>query len=212
MDKKRRHDDDEKSKVKRFDKKEQLIEYILDMLKTSVSDTKDRPFVQGFAVIGGLGKDPVIFDLSEDMHDDTDNEEDALDEDIRRMIEGRAFPDDARYYAVPQEWSKPWIRGDIPGSEKYYPAASERFYTKLPEPFIDILQTGDKLYVLAEIVMDEECLVHLHSNTELEFKYVLAGALCSKYVKLPTKVDMGSISMVEKNGVLELSFDYLQVD
>jgi HSP20 family protein len=76
------------------------------------------------------------------------------------------------------------------------------------EPFIEVQQTGDRVYVMADLAVEETCIEFHPSNTHVDINVVTDNTCYSKYIEFPAEVDPNTIKSAYNNGVLELSFEY----
>ncbi len=82
------------------------------------------------------------------------------------------------------------------------------FYILKQEPFIEVQQTGDKVHLIADLGVDEDCIEYFASDIQVEINMIVDGIGQSKIVRLPTKVDPETATSSCRNGVLEVTFEY----
>ncbi|MDD2439180.1 MAG: Hsp20/alpha crystallin family protein [Methanosarcinaceae archaeon] len=100
--------------------------------------------------------------------------------------------------------------GNLPisGSEK-----EEVCYPDLRKPLLEVLETEDKVHVIAEIPGIEKENIQLNAtDLILELETVSGNPKYSERVQLPVKVDPLSAKATYKNGVLEVIFERLGSD
>ncbi|WP_406661444.1 hypothetical protein V7O66_02645 [Methanolobus sp. ZRKC3] len=111
---------------------------------------------------------------------------------------------------INQPGKKPAIFGfsqEDPESSHYY-EDDDNIYISQAEPFIEVQQTGDRIYVIADLSVDESCIEFHPSSTHVDITVIEDGMGYSEYVELPAEVDPGTLVSIYKNGVLELIFEY----
>lgn len=106
---------------------------------------------------------------------------------------------------------RPEIRefGNIPTFEQI--EAGDKCYLDTRKPLIDILETEDKVHVIAEIPgIEKENILLNATDLILDIETIDGNPKYSERVELPVKVDPQSAKATYKNGVLEVTFKRLE--
>ena len=106
---------------------------------------------------------------------------------------------------------EPEIRefGNIPTFEQI--ETGDRRYLDTRKPLIDILETEDKVHVIAEIPgIEKENILLNATDLILDIETIDGNPKYSERVELPVKVDPQSAKATYKNGVLEVTFKRLE--
>src|SRR5664280_2589342 len=87
----------------------------------------------------------------------------------------------------------------------------DRRYLDTRKPLIDILETEDKVHVIAEIPgIEKENILLNATDLILDIETIDGNPKYSERVELPVKVDPQSAKATYKNGVLEVTFKRLE--
>ena len=99
--------------------------------------------------------------------------------------------------------------GNIPTSEQR--ETGDRRHLGARKPLVDILETEDKVHVIAEIpgIKKENILLNA-TDLILDIETIDGNPKYSERVELPVKVDPQSAKATYKNGVLEVTFKRLE--
>lgn len=81
------------------------------------------------------------------------------------------------------------------------------FYIFNQEPFIDIFEAENKVFLLADLGVEEDCVEYHAYESHVEITVITSGTGYSRVIDLPCKVDPASMTVCYKNGVLELVFE-----
>lgn len=93
------------------------------------------------------------------------------------------------------------------------PVEGEVYYPDMRRPLIDVLETEDKVHVIAEIPGVKKENIQLNAtDLILELETLKGNPKYSERVELPVKVDPLSAKATYKNGVLEIIFKRLGSD
>jgi HSP20 family protein len=99
--------------------------------------------------------------------------------------------------------------GNIPTFDQI--EAGDRRYLDIRKPLIDILETEDKVHVIAEIPgIEKEKILLNATDLILDIETIDGNPKYSEHVELPVKVDPQSAKATYKNGVLEVTFKRLE--
>ena len=99
--------------------------------------------------------------------------------------------------------------GNIPTFEQI--ETGDRRYLDTRKPLIDILETEDKVHVIAEIPgIEKEKIMLNATDLILDIETIDGNPKYSERVELPVKVDPQSAKATYKNGVLEVAFKRLE--
>lgn len=99
--------------------------------------------------------------------------------------------------------------GNIPTFEQI--ETGDRRYLDTRKPLIDILETEDKVHVIAEIPgIEKENILLNATDLILDIETIDGNPKYSERVELPVKVDPQSAKATYKNGVLEVTFKRLE--
>jgi HSP20 family protein len=99
--------------------------------------------------------------------------------------------------------------GNIPVFEQI--ETGDRRYLDTRKPLIDILETEDKVHVIAEIPgIEKENILLNATDLILDIETIDGNPKYSERVELPVKVDPQSAKATYKNGVLEVTFKRLE--
>ncbi|MBN2109929.1 MAG: hypothetical protein JW705_02425 [Methanosarcinaceae archaeon] len=82
------------------------------------------------------------------------------------------------------------------------------FYIQKQDPLIEVQQTGDKVHLIADLGVDEDCIEYFISDMQVEINVIIEGEGQSKIIRLPTRVDPATAGSTCINGVLEIILDY----
>ena len=110
-----------------------------------------------------------------------------------------------------RQGGSPEIRefGNIPTFDQI--EAGDRRYLDIRKPLIDILETEDKVHVIAEIPgIEKEKILLNATDLILDIETIDGNPKYSERVELPVKVDPQSAKATYKNGVLEVTFKRLE--
>ncbi|AKB16934.1 MULTISPECIES: archaeal heat shock protein Hsp20 [unclassified Methanosarcina] len=110
-----------------------------------------------------------------------------------------------------RQGEEPEIRefGNIPMFEQA--ETGEKRYLDIRKPFIDVLETGATVHVIAEIPGIEKENIQLNAtDLILDIETLDGNPKYSERVELPVKVDPQSAKATYKNGVLEVTFNRLE--
>ncbi len=155
-------------------------------------------------------------------NDDKSNRDmtDAVDELIERILEmfEESISDDLEnpvmqgFTVISQPGKNPSIFGFAKESLDNTPSEEEKeeedLYVIQNEPFIEVQQTGDSIYVIADLSVEEDCVEFHPSSTHVDITVITNSVCYSKYVELPCDVDPATIVSTYNNGVLELILKY----
>jgi HSP20 family protein len=87
----------------------------------------------------------------------------------------------------------------------------DRRYLDARKPLVDILETEDKVHVVAEIPgIEKENILLNATDLILDIETIDGNPKYSERVELPVKVDPQSAKATYKNGVLEVTFKRLE--
>ncbi|AAM07913.1 TPA: Hsp20/alpha crystallin family protein [Methanosarcina acetivorans] len=106
---------------------------------------------------------------------------------------------------------EPEIRefGNIPMFEQA--ETGEKRYLDIRKPLIDVLETEEKVHVIAEMPGIEKENIQLNAtDLILDIETLNGNPKYSERVELPVKVDPQSAKATYKNGVLEVTFQRLE--
>ena len=99
--------------------------------------------------------------------------------------------------------------GNIPTFEQM--ETGDRRYLDTRKPLIDILETEDKVHVIAEIPgIEKENILLNATDLILDIETIDGNPKYSERVEMPVKVDPQSAKATYKNGVLEVTFKRLE--
>ena len=99
--------------------------------------------------------------------------------------------------------------GNIPTFEQI--ATGDRRYLDTRKPLIDILETDDKVHVIAELPgIEKENILLNATDLILDIETIDGNPKYSERVEMPVKVDPQSAKATYKNGVLEVTFKRLE--
>ncbi len=99
--------------------------------------------------------------------------------------------------------------GNIPTFEQI--ETGDRRYLDTRKPLIDILETEDKVHVIAEIPgIEKENILLNATDLILDIETIDGNPKYSERVELPVKVDPQSAKATYKNGVLEVTIRRLE--
>jgi HSP20 family protein len=110
-----------------------------------------------------------------------------------------------------RQGENPEIRefGNIPTFEQI--ETGDRRYLDTRKPLIDILETEDKVHVIAEIPgIEKENILLNATDLILDIETIDGNPKYSERVELPVKVDPQSAKATYKNGVLEVTIKRLE--
>ncbi|MDG6244108.1 MAG: hypothetical protein QCH31_06910 [Methanolobus sp.] len=82
------------------------------------------------------------------------------------------------------------------------------FYLSKQEPFIDIFETDNKVFMLADLGVEAKHVEYHAYGSHVEMTVITPGTGYSRVIELPCKVDPDSMVTSYRNGVLELAFEY----
>lgn len=108
-----------------------------------------------------------------------------------------------------RQGEEPEIRefGNLPSEVITEKTNGKQMYIGERKPLVDVLETEDNVYVVAEMPGIEKEDIHLDATeSAVELKATNADRKYSEYVELPVKVDPDSAKATYKNGVLEVIF------
>ncbi len=129
--------------------------------------------------------------------------DDAINENNRSVVHG--------FTIINQPGKNPTIfgfEGRKPVKQHDEEEKEGNFYILKQEPFIEVQQTGDKVHLIADLGVDEDCIEYFASDIQVEINMIVDGIGQSKIVRLPTKVDPETATSSCRNGVLEVTFEY----
>lgn len=154
-------------------------------------------------------------------NDDESNREmtDAVDELIERILEmfEETISDELEnpimqgFAVISQPGKNPSIFGFAKEGANFSSNEEKKedeLYVIQNEPFIEVQQTGDSIYVIADLSVDESCVEFHPSSTHVDITVIADSTCYSKYVELPSEVDPATIVSAYNNGVLELVLKY----
>ncbi|WP_440946485.1 archaeal heat shock protein Hsp20 [Methanosarcina sp. T3] len=99
--------------------------------------------------------------------------------------------------------------GNIPMFEQT--ETGEKRYLDIRKPLIDVLETEEKIHVIAEMPGIEKENIQLNAtDLILDIETLDGNPKYSERVELPVKVDPQSAKATYKNGVLEVTFQRLE--
>jgi HSP20 family protein len=99
--------------------------------------------------------------------------------------------------------------GNIPTFEQI--ENGDKHYLGTRKPLIDILESEDKVHVIAEIPgIEKENILLNATDLILDIETIDGNPKYSERVELPVKVDPQSAKATYKNGVLEVTFKRLE--
>jgi HSP20 family protein len=99
--------------------------------------------------------------------------------------------------------------GNIPTFEQI--ETGDKSYLDTRKPLIDILETEDKVHVIAEIPgIEKENILLNATDLILDIETIDGNPKYSERVEMPVKVDPQSAKATYKNGVLEVTFKRLE--
>jgi|GEM_PF-1211433 hypothetical protein len=81
------------------------------------------------------------------------------------------------------------------------------FYIFNQEPFIDVVEAENKVFLLADLGVEENSVEYHPYQSHVELTVITSGTGYSKVIDLPCKVDPTSMVSSYRNGVLELVFE-----
>jgi HSP20 family protein len=172
-----------------------------------------------------MNGDEYMDDKRRHENDDKSNEikietiEQLIDH-ILSMLENSISEDADRpivqgFTIISQPGKNPTIFG-FEGRKSVKPSDEEEkegdFYILQQDPLIEVQQTGDRVYLLADLGADENSIEYYPSDMHVEISVMVNGVGYSKLVRLPARVDPDSARSSCRNGVLEISFEYPQHD
>ncbi|AEH59888.1 putative heat shock protein [Methanosalsum zhilinae DSM 4017] len=99
------------------------------------------------------------------------------------------------------------FKGPVPDISKIF--NNQQILVGQKEPFVDILEAEDTLYLIADMGTDEENIEYYISDDSVEIASFAHGMRYAKTVELPVKVDPSSARSTCKNGVLEIALDIM---
>lgn len=170
-----------------------------------------------------MNGDEYMDDKRRHENDDKSNEIkietiDQLIDHILSMLENSISDDADRplvqgFTIISQPGKNPTIFG-FEGRKSVKPSDEEEkegdFYILQQDPLIEVQQTGDRVYLLADLGADEDSVEYYPSDMHVEINVMVDGVGYSKLVRLPARVDPDSARSTCRNGVLEISFEYPQ--
>lgn len=83
-------------------------------------------------------------------------------------------------------------------------AESEQFYISVHHPFIELYSYEDEIYVLMDLGVDEDDIFFDVGESEISLKYVVDSNMHSNHIELPENVDVSSVNVTYRNGIMEL--------
>lgn len=112
---------------------------------------------------------------------------------------------------INQQGKKPFIFG-FKAQNEAEPAEYEEeregdFYIFKQEPFIDIFEVEGKVFLLADLGVEEEQIEYHSYPSHVELSVITSGTGYSRVIDLPCDVDPESMVSNYRNGVLELTFE-----
>ncbi|MDD3043763.1 MAG: Hsp20/alpha crystallin family protein [Methanosarcinaceae archaeon] len=113
------------------------------------------------------------------------------------------------FSVTPRPGTAPEVRefGNLPALES---AEGKVCYPGIRKPLIDVLETEDRVHVIAEMPGIEKENIQLNAtDLILELETLKGNPKYSERVELPIKVDPQSAKATYKNGVLEVIFKRL---
>jgi HSP20 family protein len=172
-----------------------------------------------------MSGDEYMDDKRRHGNDDESNEKrietiDQLIDHILSMLENSVSDDADRplvqgFTIISQPGKNPTIFG-FEGRSSVKPSDEEEkegdFYILQQDPLIEVQQTGDRVYLLADLGADESSIEYYPSEMHVEINVMSNGVGYSRLVRLPARVDPDTARSVYKNGVLEIAFEYPQND
>ncbi|TQD29219.1 Hsp20/alpha crystallin family protein [Methanolobus vulcani] len=81
------------------------------------------------------------------------------------------------------------------------------FYIFKQEPFIDIFETDDKVFLLADLGVEEKHVEYYPYCSHVEISVITNSTGYSRVIDLPCGVDPETMVSNYRNGVLELTFE-----
>jgi HSP20 family protein len=172
-----------------------------------------------------MSGDEYMDDKRRHGNDDESNEKrietiDQLIDHILSMLENSVSDDADRplvqgFTIISQPGKNPTIFG-FEGRSSVKPNDEEEkegdFYILQQDPLIEVQQTGDRVYLLADLGADESSIEYYPSEMHVEINVMVNGVGYSRLVRLPARVDPDTARSAYKNGVLEIAFEYPQSD
>ncbi|WP_094227007.1 Hsp20/alpha crystallin family protein [Methanolobus psychrotolerans] len=76
------------------------------------------------------------------------------------------------------------------------------------EPFIDVFEADDKVFLLADLGVEEDQIEYHPDKSHVEITVITSGTGYSRVIDLPCNVDPASMISCYRNGVLELVFEH----
>lgn len=168
-----------------------------------------------------MNGDEYMDDKRRHENDDKSNEKrietiDQLIDHILSMLENSVSDDADRplvqgFTIISQPGKNPTIFG-FEGRRSVKPSDEEEkegdFYILQQDPLIEVQQTGDRVYLLADLGADEDSIEYHSSDMQVEINVMIDGVGYSRLVRLPARVDPDTAISSYRNGVLEIAFEY----
>jgi HSP20 family protein len=82
------------------------------------------------------------------------------------------------------------------------------FYIFKQEPFIDVCEVENKVFLMADLGAEEEQIEYHPCKSHVELTVITPGTGYSRVIDLPCEVNPASMIANYKNGVLELVFEH----
>ena len=168
-----------------------------------------------------MNGDEYMDDKRRHENDNKSNEKrietiDQLIDHILSMLENSVSDDADRplvqgFTIISQPGKNPTIFG-FEGRRSVKPSDEEEkegdFYILQQDPLIEVQQTGDRVYLLADLGADEDSIEYHSSDMQVEINVMIDGVGYSRLVRLPARVDPDTAISSYRNGVLEIAFEY----
>jgi HSP20 family protein len=168
-----------------------------------------------------MNGDEYMDDKRRHENDDESNEKrietvDQLIDHILNMLENSISDDADRplvqgFTIISQPGKNPTIFG-FEGRRAVKPSDEGEkegdFYILQQDPLIEVQQTGDRVYLLADLGADEDSVEYHSSDMQVEINVMIDGVGYSRLVRLPARVDPDTAISSYRNGVLEIAFEY----
>ncbi len=142
---------------------------------------------------------------------------DELIEHIMEMFSSSINEEDGKpvvhgFTIIDQPGKKPVIFGFRGQKEIEAPEYEEEregdFYIFKQDPFVDVFETEDKVFLLADLGVREEHIEYHPHRSHVELTVITSDTGYSRVIDLPCEVDPESMIPNYRNGVLELTFEY----
>ncbi len=82
------------------------------------------------------------------------------------------------------------------------------FYIFKQDPFIDVFETEDRIFLLADLGVEETQIEYHPCEFHVELSVITNDTGYSRVIDLPCKVDPETMTSSYRNGVLELTFEH----